>query len=138
MIESQDIKRLDWLAGTWRGEGFGGECEEIWSRPAGGVMMGMFRLIHEQQLVFYEFMSIEPQGSVPVFRIKHFDPGLLGWESQTESIEFPFVNMAEDSISFDGIAYALDDEGNLVVDMISGEPGSEQERQLVFTRNSSP
>lgn len=138
MTETPYIKKLDWLAGVWNGEGFGGDCEEIWSRPAGGVMMGMFRLIHEQELVFYEFMSIEPQEGVLVLRVKHFDPGLLGWESRTESIEFPFVDMTETSITFDGIAYALDGQGNLVVDMVSGEPGSEQVRQLVFTRSSSP
>ncbi|MGD8633253.1 MAG: DUF6265 family protein [Anaerolineales bacterium] len=136
MTQSHDIERLDWLSGTWSGEGFGGECQEIWSPPTGGVMMGMFRLFRNKQLAFYEFMVIEPQDSTLTLRIKHFDPGLIGWESRTESHEFPLLDLADQSITFDGIVYSLNDKGELVVDLKTGELSSNQVQRVVFTRIS--
>lgn len=36
---------MKWLVGHWKGTGLGGVSEEIWTEPAGGVMMGMYRLV---------------------------------------------------------------------------------------------
>ena len=55
-----DFDQLTWLAGHWRGDGFGGTTEEIWSPAENGVMMGMFR--HHKadgSLNFYEFLTID-------------------------------------------------------------------------------
>src|SRR5687768_11650964 len=47
---------MAWLRGAWEGEGLGGVSEEIWSEPRGGVMMGMYRSLKQDQPVFYEFL----------------------------------------------------------------------------------
>ncbi len=42
-----DINDYSWLVGSWKGDGFGGISEEIWSKPEKGVMMGMYRQIKD-------------------------------------------------------------------------------------------
>src|ERR1700736_4369704 len=73
-IEPQhaDINVVRWLSGSWKGEAFGGTVEEIWSQPAGGTMMGMFRLIDKEKVTFSEFEEIVEQGNLLIFRVKHF------------------------------------------------------------------
>ena len=39
------LENIAWIAGTWHGEAFGGQTEEIWSEPSGGSMMASFKLI---------------------------------------------------------------------------------------------
>ena len=50
------LSKFEWLAGHWRGEGLGGQCEEIWSAPAAGTMVGSFRLMKDGEVSFYELM----------------------------------------------------------------------------------
>jgi hypothetical protein len=69
-----------WLAGHWTGPGLAGAAEETWTGPAGGSMLGMYRLVREGKVVFYEILTLtEKDGSV-VLRLKHFNPDLTGWE----------------------------------------------------------
>jgi uncharacterized protein DUF6265 len=49
------INIIAWLAGSWRGEAYGGEVEEIWSQPVGGTMMGMFRIIEKGKIIAHNF-----------------------------------------------------------------------------------
>lgn len=49
-----DLARLAWLAGAWRGAG----TEEVWLAPAGGLMPGLNRTVHEGRASF-EFLRIE-------------------------------------------------------------------------------
>ncbi len=79
---------LAWLAGNWIGEEGETTIQEHWSAAEGNSMMGMFRLVQGGQVVFYEFMSIEQEDAGPVLRIKHFDPGLVGWEEKADSVVF--------------------------------------------------
>lgn len=85
---SPALTDLAWIAGNW----VGGEDEalihEHWSVPESNTMMGMFRLVQDGKVVFYEFMTLTQEESGPVLRIKHFDPGLEGWEEKNESVVF--------------------------------------------------
>ena len=51
------LSRMSWLEGHWRGDGFGGVCEEIWGPVLGETRMGMFRLVRDDKIVFYEFIT---------------------------------------------------------------------------------
>ncbi len=62
--------------------------------------MGMFRWIHEGRVRFYEFITIEREGIELVLRIKHFNPGLLGWEEKNTSTEFVLVQISEHEAVF--------------------------------------
>ncbi len=79
---------LAWMAGTWRGGDTETTIEEHWSSPVGSSMVGSFRLVAEGEPVFYELIVIEVEGGTPVMRLKHFDPGLVGWERRKQALHF--------------------------------------------------
>ena len=85
---------LAWLAGRWLGTRAGDEIEEIWSGPAGGTLMGMFRWLRGGKVRFFEIITLEPAGAGMVLRLKHFDPGLLGWEEKDQSVTFDLVALS--------------------------------------------
>lgn len=59
------IDRVAWLAGRWVGDGLGGVSEETWSPPAGGAMMGTYRLLKDGAPAFHEmFLLVEENGSL--------------------------------------------------------------------------
>lgn len=86
---------LSWITGDWVGGEGDSFIEEQWSAPEGDAMMGMFRLIQEDNVVFYEFMTITPGPSGIELRIKHFDPGLVGWEERADSIVFDLQEIGD-------------------------------------------
>jgi len=85
------VADLQWFTGNWVGSHGEDQIEEYWSPPAAGTMMGMFRWIHEGRVRFYELLTIERESIGLVLRIKHFNPGLVGWEEKDESKEFVLV-----------------------------------------------
>lgn len=82
------ISDLAWIEGRWRGECDGEPIEEHWSSPDCGSIMGMFRWMRNGKVRFFELFTVEQEGTGLVLRIKHFDPGLRGWENKDESATF--------------------------------------------------
>lgn len=58
----EKLKRMEWLAGTWSGEAWGGRFEAHYSTPAGGRILGHSRLYRDEKEVFYEFEVFEVRG----------------------------------------------------------------------------
>ena len=50
--EKATLEDISWLTGTWKGDAFGGEFEENWSKPTGGSMMFNFKLVAEGKFGF--------------------------------------------------------------------------------------
>ena len=99
------IEDLSWLAGYWRGEGLGGECEEVWAPSIGDRMLGVFSLSREGSLVFSETMAlVEEEGSL-VLKIKHFNPDFSGWEEKDDYVSFPLVRLGEQEAFFSGLTF---------------------------------
>lgn len=96
---------LDWLAGAWQGPAFDGVADEIWSAPIAGSLMGIYRLVVGGQVKFYELIVIEEEEDSLVLRIKHFNPGLQGWEEKDQAIEFPLVAIEPGVAYFDGLTF---------------------------------
>jgi hypothetical protein len=104
---------MSWLQGEWSGQGLGGECEEVWSSARGGSMLGTFRLIQDDKLVFSEFMEIaEIDGSI-VLRLKHFGSDFIGWEVKDKHVEFKLVKVTDDTFYFDGLTYKKKDDNTM-------------------------
>lgn len=99
MLDVQ-LSDLSWLVGTWQGERNGQMVEEIWSAASGNCMMGMFRWMHEGRTRFYEFLTLEVEDQEIVMRLKHFYPGLRGWEDKNESFLFILVQLRENEAAF--------------------------------------
>jgi hypothetical protein len=99
-LRTAKINDLAWLAGDWFGES-GEICfDEQWSAPAGNTMMCMFRWIQGEQVRFYEFVTIEQEAEALILRIKHFNPGLIGWEAKEASVAFTLVQLDEEKAAF--------------------------------------
>jgi hypothetical protein len=99
--ESFEIEDYSWLAGHWRGDGFGGVSEEIWSEPENGTMMGMYRHMKDGDATFYEILLLDETG----IRLKHFNPDLTAWEDKEDMVKFPMVEYSADKIELKGLSF---------------------------------
>ena len=96
-----DINNYTWLTGHWTGDGFGGVSDEVWSLPADGVMMGMYRNIQDGKVVFYEFITLDETG----MKLKHFEPDMKAWEEKADFVHFELIEATADKLSFKGLTF---------------------------------
>ena len=101
------IDDVSWISGSWSGQAMGSRFEETWNPPSAGTMVGMFKFIKEEEVAFYEILTIVEQGGTLMLRLKHFSPGLEGWEEKEKSIEFPLVSVSQSEARFDGLTLSL-------------------------------
>ena len=120
------IEDMSWIAGHWKGEAMGGKFEETWNPPMGGEMLGMFKLVSDGKVRFYEIMTITPENDSFVLRIKHFSPGLKGWEEKEDSIEFPLVNATKRKIQFYGLKFSKTNDQELAIEVAAGDDNKKQ------------
>ena len=94
-----------WIAGRWQGDGMGGSVEESWTEPAGGSMLGYFRLVRAGKPVFYEILTvIEIEGSLEM-RLKHVNPDMTGWEEKADFVTFKLAKLEPDAVHFNGLTF---------------------------------
>ena len=130
---SAQIEDVAWLAGYWRGEGLGGESEEMWGQPIGDRMLGVFSLSRHGRLVFSEAMSlVEEEGSL-VLKIKHFSPDFTGWEEKNDFVSFPLVRLGEQEAYFSGLTFRRQGE-RLEAFVVLESGGMTREVALRFER----
>ena len=102
---SAKVTNFAWLEGHWQAEALGGSANEIWSAPASGTMVGMFRLVKDGEAAFYEIFTLTEEDETVLLRLKHFNSDLTGWEEKDETVDFPLVALDEDQAWFDGLTY---------------------------------
>lgn len=129
------LERMSWLEGHWRGDGFDGVCEAIWGPVMGGTRTGMFKLVQDDKVVFYEFIVIGIIDGVLTKRLRHFSADLYGWEAKDKWVEFPFVGCTDDSIEFEGLSYTrVDDKTVKVIVALRDEDGNPTPIELIYHR----
>lgn len=102
---SATLSDVHWLVGSWTGEAFGGTFEEVWNPPSAGSMIGMYKVLGDGQVRFYELMLlVEEEGSLSI-KVKHFNPDFSAWEEKTEHVTFRLVKIEPDAIHFSGISF---------------------------------
>lgn len=123
------IEDAAWLAGYWEGEGLGGRIEDLWMPPAGGVMLGAFRLTRAGgKAGFYELFAIEEHESSLRFVVKHFNPDWVGWEEKDKFVSLALTRASPGELAFGGVVFRKEAEGVLVVDLtIRTRDGTRQE-----------
>ncbi|HEU4779782.1 MAG TPA: DUF6265 family protein [Steroidobacteraceae bacterium] len=94
---------FNWLVGRWSGAGLDGINEEQWSAPAGGAMMGMYRLIKDGRVAFYELLTLGESGDTLLLTLRHFHPDLRGWEERDEAVRLPFIKAEAGRFYFEGL-----------------------------------
>lgn len=76
------LQDVTWLVGSWSGDAFGSTFEEVWNPPSAGSMLGMWKLLDDDQVVFYELMLlVEEEGSLSL-KVKHFSDDFTAWEEK--------------------------------------------------------
>ena len=122
------------LVGTWIGEAFGSDFEASWHPPSAGSMVGLFKLLGDDGVKFYEILLlVEEEGSLSL-KVKHFAPNFEAWEDKADYTQFRFVKAQDDAVHFQGISfYAVSaDEMHAYIVMRSGE--EVREEKLVYRR----
>ena len=129
------LSNIEWLAGHWKGEAFGGIAEEIWSPPADGSMMFSFRLLDKGVVSFYEFGHLLEIDGTLILQLKHFDANLSGWEERDENIDFRLVKVVGNRFYFDDftIERVSEKEINMYVE-VGEEDGSSNEVKFNYHR----
>lgn len=129
------VEDLAWLSGEWWGEALGGVAEEVWSGPAGGQMMGMFRLVRGGDVSFYEIFTLSDDGGSLAIRLKHFGPDLVGWEERDEVVVFPLLRTGEGVAWFEGLTFRRSGPDGLVVHLaMTGRDGAVREETFTYRR----
>ncbi len=128
------IADVSWLAGNWQGEIWGGQFEELWSQPSAGSMMASFKFVQDNQVKFYELITIAEHNNSLVLRLKHFGPELKGWEAKEQSVQFKLVNLEPKVAYFEGYTFKQISPNLLHVYLLTGQQGQKQETLFKFNR----
>lgn len=128
------IESMAWLAGHWSGEAFGGIVEEVWMPPLGKSMMCVFKLVVEEQVKFYEIVTITEENESLMLRLKHFHKDLKGWEEKDETIDFKLVELAENKAYFEGFTIERIDENHINMYIQIGDEGNIEEVKFAYSR----
>jgi Domain of unknown function (DUF6265) len=130
------INMIAWLAGSWKGEAFGGEVEEIWSQPVGGTMMGMFRTVEKDKTSLSEFEQIVEQDSTLIFKVKHFTSAFVGWEEKDKCVEFRLLSSIGNQVHFDGLTWIKIDENTCkaIITLQDKATGKTRDVEIVYHR----
>ena len=121
---SPALSDLDWLVGSWYGEGLGGSFEEHWTPASGGTMLGTFRLVQENVVHVIEYLMISQEEERITMRFKHFRADYSTWE-EDQPFEFTLLSVSDHEAVFHSdvpnqssprrITYRLTDAGDLRV-----------------------
>ncbi len=128
------VAELGWLEGQWVGSMGEAVIEEHWSAPEGNTIIGMFRLVKAPaeggdpgaaRIGFTEFWTVEPGPNGPRLLLRHFSPGLVGWEDKEAPLVFEPVAAGERSITWEvdkpegtvRLAYPSPDPDTLVAEL---------------------
>jgi hypothetical protein len=117
------------------GEGLGGYSEETWSGPAGGAMVGTYRLLKEGKAVFYEFLLLTEENGSLILKLKHFSPELVAWEEKDKFVDFPLVAIEADgrTIHFDGLTFSRGADDTLTIYLLLTDRKTNVVREEPFT-----
>ena len=127
------LVELSFISGLWQAEWAGGLGEEHWSTSSGDSMVGTFRFVKDGKARFYEFMLIEQTADGPVLRLKHFNPGLIGWEEKAQVYSYPLIEYRQTIAVFE----RGDKKSRLTFNRTSKETLSVLLEQIVDEKRSS-
>lgn len=130
------IDDVKWITGHWQGSAMGGKFEETWNPPFAGSMVGMFKFAKNEQVEFYELLTIIEKDDSLLLRLKHFDKDLNGWEEKDKSVEFPLLSLTETEAKFDGLVFKKINPSTMhIVVTVSQKEGQSQKIKFVCKRS---
>jgi hypothetical protein len=99
--EAKTPAGVEWLAGSWQGSIGEDRVEESWLPPVGSSMAGLFRWTKGGKVYLYELLTLEETDDGLTLKLKHFGPGLVGWEDKAASVVFDLVETSDGRAVFD-------------------------------------
>jgi hypothetical protein len=133
--DKPQLEQLSWLAGCWTGAGLGGEIDECWMQSPDGTFTGVYQLVKDGEQQFSEIEMIAEFDGKLGMRVKHFDASFEQWESDKGvGPTFPFVELGENYIQFEGLRYELIN-GACHVTLDMKKDDTTHQVSFVFTRN---
>ena len=129
-----DLSAVNWLAGHWRGEAFGGLIEEVWSPPLGGSMMGAFKLVVKDQVQFYEIETLSEVDDTLIFKLKHFNKDLTGWEEKDKTVDFALVKVTKNKLYFNGLTLERINDNEMNIYVAIEDNGNTTEEKFSYKR----
>ena len=122
------------LVGSWTGTAFGQRFEETWNPPSAGTMVGMFKLLGDDGVSFYELMLLAEEEGTLFLKVRHFNADFTAWEEKADYVTFKLVKMSPGELHFGGLSFyrRSDDRIDGYIVMRSGDQVSEQ--ALIFER----
>lgn len=130
--EEVSLDDMKWIVGRWQGKAMEGTFESTWNAPSANSLMGMFKFMKNEEVVFYELLTIVKEKQGVLLRLKHFDAKLVGWEAKEESIEFPFVSASKTEIRFDGLRFVRVSQSSIHVFVNVQQGEKTQELKFVY------
>ena len=128
------LEDVSWLAGSWSGEAFGSTFEEVWNPPSAGSMVGLWKLLNDGQVVFYEIMLIvEEEGSLSL-KVKHFNADFTAWEDKEDYVRFRLVKFDGDAVHFSGLSFYRINEEEMHAFIVMTHEGEVREEKMVYRR----
>lgn len=128
---------VEWLVGSWAGPAFGGTAEEVWNPPTAGSMLGMFKLMQEGEVSFYELLILVEEEDTIKLKVKHFNADFTAWETKEDYITFRFISADDDAIHFSGISFYRISENEIHVYLALHNEEKTWEEKLVYIRSGS-
>jgi hypothetical protein len=126
---------VSWMVGNWSGEAFGNTFEQGWNPPSAGSMIGFFKLMDGDEVVFYELLLlVEEEGSLSL-KVKHFNADFTAWEDKADYVDFRFVKSEENAVHFSGISFYRIDDDTMHGYVVFRNGDDVREEQLVYRRN---
>jgi len=129
------LEDVAWMVGSWTGDAFGGTFEEVWNPPSFGTMVGMFKVLGDEGVSFYELMLLaEEQGSL-VIKVKHFHADFTAWEEKEDYVTFRLVSVAPDAVHFSGLSFYQISEDEIHTYIALHNDGKVWEEKLIYRRS---
>lgn len=100
-VTKASVNQLAFMAGTWTQKQEWGDMEEFWGEPMGDSMISSFRVVKDGKATFYEFVVIEEQNHIPVFKMRHYNRGSVGWEEKDKPLLFYLVYIEKNKADFE-------------------------------------
>lgn len=127
---------VSWMVGSWTGSAFEGTFEEVWNAPSADSMVGMFKLMKDDKVEFYELLLLVEENRTLNLKVKHFNGDFSAWEDKEDYVNFRLVLLEKDAVHFSGISFhrVNDDEIHAYLALHDGDKVWEE--KLIYHRSS--
>ena len=131
------LEDVEWMAGSWSGEAFGGTFEEVWNPASLGTMVGLFKFMGDEQVNFYELLLLaEEEGSL-VLKVKHFNADFTAWEDKEDYVNFRLVRIEPDAAHFSGLSFFKVSDNEMLAYIAFHDEHKVWEEKLVYRRTGT-